>query len=114
MKLLIVQKRTFQREVEWRRREHDLMLLVCSQLVDYVFFKNRIAFLYRWPIHLVISYREVSRYSFQKPVKDRFIVSDILFKKQFIIMFLEPIVFRLSRIQLEQKKFNFEFQNLGQ
>lgn len=79
-----------------------------------LFLKIESHFFMRWLIHLVISYREVSRYSFQKPVKDRFIVSDILFKKQFIIMFLEPIVFRLSRIQLDQKKFNFEFQNLGQ
>lgn len=39
MKLLIVQKRTFQTKVEWRGREHDLMLLVCLQLVDYVFLK---------------------------------------------------------------------------
>lgn len=29
-------------------------------------------------------------------------------------MFLESIVFRLSRIQFEQKKVNFEFQDLGQ
>lgn len=68
----------------------------------------------RWSMHLVILYRKVSRYSFQKLVQDRFIVSVILFKKQFIIMFLEPIIFCLSRIQFDQKRVNFEFQDLGQ
>lgn len=81
MKLLIVQKRTFQIKVEWRRREHDLMLLVCLQLVDYVFLKIESHFFMRWSMHLVISYRKVLRYSFQKPVQDRFILSVILFKK---------------------------------